>query len=266
MRETANVKYDLINLVRKVLPACPTKPAWDVRLVDRFDAAGAEPEQGIVRIHKNWLKIIHEPGLAHVTRHYLLAVEPFSVVDPREVMERYHMQWRQHLVLMSKAVTIEREWQAGRFTGNLIAGHAFIARVDESEVVAHWLPTQAVATALTAARSRQRFDARRLLKLRRDARSLLDTLASNPKYAHVDLSVAPYAALLPMLSRYRRTPSIPFLILKGICYDQIPSLDRQRILKLLLQLGYDVAEQSNLFDKLLDEFLYTLDAPGEKLV
>ncbi|MDU6750901.1 MAG: hypothetical protein E6447_24960, partial [Bradyrhizobium sp.] len=147
------MSHDLVDLVRAALPALSGGLPWDVRLVDHLGDAGAEPELGTVRIHKNWRTSIHEPRLAHVTRHYPLAIEPFDVVDPREVLERHRMQWRQHRVMMCRAVTLEREWRGGRFTGNLIAGPAFIARVEENQPVAHWHPAQAVAAALTAARS-----------------------------------------------------------------------------------------------------------------
>lgn len=252
---------DLADLVRAALPVLPGGLPWDVRFVDHFGDAGAEPELGIVRIHKNWRASIHEPGLVHVTRHYPLAVEPFDVVDPREVLERYRMQWRQHRVMMCRAITLEREWWGGRFTGNLIAGSAFIARVEEDQPVAHWHPAQAVAVALTAARSRRRADSRRLVKLRKDARDLLDALASTPQYIGLDLPVAPYASLLPGLWHRRRTESLPFLTLKDACYHKIGRMDRQSILKLLLQLGFDIAEQHTLFAKLLDEYLPLLIEP-----
>jgi hypothetical protein len=252
---------DPVDLVRTALPALPRGLPWDVRLVDHIGDAGAEPELGIVRIHKNWRTSIHEPGLGHVTRHYPLAVEPFDVVDPRAVLERYRMQWRQHRVMMCRAITLEREWWAGRFTGNLIAAPAFIARVEEDQPVAHWHPAQAVAAALTVARSRQRADSRRLVKLRKDARELLDRLAAIQQYAGLDLPVAPYTFLLPGLWRLKGTESIPFVTLKGLCCDQIERMSRQAILKLLLQLGFDVAEQHALFEKLLDEYLPLLSEP-----
>ncbi|MGH6709129.1 MAG: hypothetical protein ACREEK_09180 [Bradyrhizobium sp.] len=252
---------DLADMVRAALPVLPGGLPWDIRFVDHFGDAGAEPELGIVRIHKNWRPSIHEPGLAHVTRHHPLAIEQFELVDPRVVLERLRMQWRQHRVVMCRAITLEREWWGGRFTGKLIAGPAFIAKVEGDQPIAHWQPAQAVAAVLTAARSKQRADSRRLAKLRKDAGELLDALASTPQYLGLDLPVAPYASLLPGLWRRRRTEGIPFLTLKDACYHQIGRMDRQSILKLLLQLGFDIAEQRALFAKLLDEYLPLLIEP-----
>jgi len=253
---------DLADLVRAALPVLPGGPPWDVRFVDHFGDAGAELELGIVRIHKNWLPSIHEPGLGHVTRHHPLAIEPFELVDPRVVLERLRMQWRQHRVVMCRAITLEREWWGGRFTGKLIAGPAFIAKVEEHQPVAHWHAAKAVAAALTAARSKQRAESRRLVKLRKDAGELLDTLASTPQYLDFDLPIAPYASLLPGLWRRRRTESIPFLMLKDACYHQIGRMDRQSILNLLFQLGFDLAEQRTLFAKLLDQYLALVVEPS----
>ncbi|MDU1692099.1 MAG: hypothetical protein E6848_21185 [Bradyrhizobium sp.] len=255
------MSHDLVDLVRADLTALSGGLPWDVRLVDHLGDAGAEPELGTVRIHKNWRTSIHEPRLAHVTRHYPLAIEPFDVVDPREVLERHRMQWRQHRVMMCRAVTLEREWRGGRFTGNLIAGPAFIARVEENQPVAHWHPAQAVAAALTAARSKQQAESRHLAKLRRNARAFLDELVAAPRFLGLDLPVAPYRSLVPGLWRLRRTESIPFLTLKDTICDQIGRMDRDGILKLLLQLGLDLAEQRSLLEKLLDEFFAQLNDP-----
>ena len=162
---------------------------------------------------------------------------------------------------MCRAVTLEREWRGGRFTGNLIAGPAFIARVEENQPVAHWHPAQAVAAALTAARSKQQAESRHLAKLRRNARAFLDELVAAPRFLGLDLPVAPYRSLVPGLWRLRRTESIPFLTLKDTICDQIGRMDRDGILKLLLQLGLDLAEQRSLLEKLLDEFFAQLNDP-----
>lgn len=252
---------NLVDLVRAALPARPGGLSWDVRLVDHFDEAGAEPELGNVCIQKSWRTSIHEPGLAHVTRHYPLAVKPFDVVDPREVLERCRMQWRQHRVVMGKAITLEREWRDGRFTGKLIAGTAFIARADDEKPIAHWHPAEAVAAALRAARSKQRAESRHLAKLRKDTCELLDRLALRPQYLGLDLPVSSYTSLLPGRWRFGRTESIALDRLKDALCDQIWRMDRDTILKLLLQLGHDLAEQRTLLENLIEECMPMLIEP-----
>ena len=131
--------------------------SWRVQLVDRFEDVDARIDHtsAVVRVQPTWRRTIYETGLAHVTRHYPLALEWVDFrspdvrdsVDPR-VFKRVNL-WR--------AVTIERGYHGGLFTGELSLGQAYVAQtLDQLGLFADLFPATTVRMALSERRSKLR--------------------------------------------------------------------------------------------------------------
>ena len=93
---------ELSALLGRILPKPPNAVPRGVQLVDRFEDVDASIDStfAVVRIQPTWRQAIYEAGLAHVTRHYPLALERIDfrspeirdAIDPR-VFKRVNL-WR----------------------------------------------------------------------------------------------------------------------------------------------------------------------------
>ncbi|MDO8981317.1 MAG: hypothetical protein Q7V17_19030 [Afipia sp.] len=148
---------ELSALVGRVFPKPPNAVPWTVQLVDRFEQVEASIDRtcAVVRVQPTWRQAIYEVGLAHVTRHYPLTLERIDfrspdvggAIDPG-VFNRVNL-WR--------AITIERGYHGGLFTGELSVGEAYVAQTfDRFGLFADVFPVTTVRRALCDRRSKLR--------------------------------------------------------------------------------------------------------------
>jgi hypothetical protein len=146
---------ELSALIGRVLPRPSNVVPWTVQLVDRFEqvSANVDGKYAVVRIHATWRQDIYERGLTHVARHYPLALERIdfsspeivNTIDPRS-LDRVNL-WR--------AITLERGYRGGRFTGELSVGEAYIAQTfDRLGLFAGHFPMGTIRKALHERRSK----------------------------------------------------------------------------------------------------------------
>jgi hypothetical protein len=241
---------ELSALVGRVLPKPPVEAPWTVQFVHRFEDVDASIDNtsAVVRIQPTWRQAIHQAGLAHVTRHYPLALEPIDlespdvrdVIDPR-VFGRIKL-WR--------AITIERDYYGGLFTGALTVGEAHVAQtLDRLGAFAHPHPGTAIQEALSARRATVRASEQkeRMMRLRRTRLSeLLQLRLSQRKY---DVShVVPLDAFLTLLpSRMLRA-----LTLYGS--ETVPLVELER---------YSINAVREISEDLLPTLTYQLDLAVE---
>lgn len=243
----------LANLVRKTLPEPLVAKRWQVRIVNDFDAAGAELYTGVVYVHASWFTSVYKARLNHVTKHCPLAVQAFAEVDD---VEGLLLLRDSTAVTVCRAITIEHTYSRGLFTGALTIGEAFIARShDGHELYADRNRNVAIKKVLKAIRSktgRQQYEARQLIGLRDSARQLVTNIGLERRHDQQELvPLAPYTQLLPpfslkLLRLYHRRkiypPGVlPFCIIRSQCLEAIPNLERDDILSLVIQLAFDIS-------------------------
>lgn len=199
---TKRADPELLSLIRRALPRPPIDAAWTVQFAGRFEDVNASIDNtaAVVRIQPTWRQAIHEAGLAHVTRHYPLAVKPIDfespdvrgVIDPR-VFGRIKL-WR--------AITIERDYCGGLFTGELTVGEAYVAQTqDRLGTFAHALQGTAIHEAFCNQRAKLRAieQKKRMMRLHRTQLSELLQLRLSQRRYDVSYTVAldPFQTLLP---------------------------------------------------------------------
>jgi hypothetical protein len=245
------------NKVRLILPGTIPGVPWNVRIVEGVDEAGADLYTGVVRVHETWLESIYETRLFHVTRHYPLAVGPFEESDPQLVLNNGWLQSRRRPALTCRAITIQRDFAAGKFTGALFVGEAFIAKSEDGgELFADRNRENAISGALSVGHSEawpRRATAQASADLRKRAREILANFDSRRSYdANDPIPLAPYDGLLPndRISKLRyieglrlyQQGGIPFPVLKEECAEGILDMKQGDILSLLLRLAFDVSD------------------------
>jgi hypothetical protein len=150
MSKTTGVS--LSNLVRHVLPKLQGRLSWDIDVVERTEDAGVFVEQdvAVVRIQKGWRQTIYDSGLSRVTRHYPLALTPLGPDQlPIQLWNKGVRLWR--------GTTIELDYRAGLFTGELSVGQAYVAMtIDRLGLHAHLDPVTAGKKACSERRSKLR--------------------------------------------------------------------------------------------------------------
>jgi hypothetical protein len=247
---------ELSALVGRVLPKLPGAGSWTVQLVNRFEDVDASVDctSAIVRIQSTWRQAVYEPGLAHVARHYPLALQPIDFRSP-EVRDTIDPR-RFKRVNLWRAITIERAYRGGLFTGELSLGQAYVAQTfDRLGLFAHLLPATTVRKALSERRSRLRAieAATRMTRLRRAKISeLIKVRLSQRKYeaSHV-VALEPFRALLP--SRILRvleiygSEGVPLVELERKAADAIFDISENLLPSLVYQLDVAVrhAERSS---------------------
>jgi hypothetical protein len=158
--------------------------------------------------------------------------------------------------LTCRAITIQRDFGAGQFTGALIVGEAFIAKSENGgELFADRNRHNAIRGALSVGHSEawsRRAAAQATADLQEKARGLLSDIDSRRRYDANDcISLAPYEGLLPKdrISRLRyyerlrlyQQRGIPFPVLKEECNEAILEMERDDVLSLLLRLAFDIS-------------------------
>ncbi|KQT12901.1 MULTISPECIES: hypothetical protein [unclassified Bradyrhizobium] len=250
----------LATQVRAALPETILGTPWDVRIVNHIEQSGADFYSGVVRVHETWLQSIHKTRLSYVTRHYPLAIGPFEEAEPQLVPHSGYTECRCRPVTAARAITIQRSFAGGQFTGALTVGEAFVARSKEGhDVFADRNCEIAIRGVMTAYHSRawrRLADVRALADLRDRALGILTTIGSRRPYdADTCISLLPYDDLLPKaisgrlryyekLGIYPRE-GVPFPVLKQECADAVVVMQRDEILSLLLRLSFDISELQN---------------------
>lgn len=252
----------LATQVRATLPQTILGNPWDVRIVDHIEQSGANFYSGVVRIHKTWLQSIHKKHLSYVSRHYPLAIGPFEEAEPQLVPHGGYTECRCRPVTAARAMTIQRSFARGKFTGALTVGEAFVARSKEGHDVFadrnRAIAIRGVMTALHSRTWRRLANARALADLRNRALGVLTTMGSQRPYdAGTCISLLPYDDLLPnaivgKLRSYEKLriypqEGIPFAVLKQECADAVVVMQRDEILSLLLRLSFDISELQKSF-------------------
>jgi hypothetical protein len=188
----------LAALVRNVLPKPYVATHWQVEVVDTIEQVDAEAngQAAIVRIHKSWRETVYDVGLCQVTRHCPLALEPVRDQDvPVDLLAENVSLWR--------AVTIEREYWRGQFTGALTVGEAYVARTFDE--IGRFADADIVVAARSALSGRRQklnetnIGKKRLAARREQTSELLRQRLSRPAdydRAHC-VSLEPFYRLLP---------------------------------------------------------------------
>lgn len=252
----------LASAVRATLPQTIFGTPWDVRLADDIDHAGADFYSGVVRVHETWLQSIHKSRLSYVTRHYPLAIGPFEEAEPQLIPHNGCTECRRRPVTVGRAITIQRSFAGGQFSGALTVGEAFIARSNEDHDMFadrnREIAIKGVMTALHSRAWKRLADARALTELRDLALGVVTRMGSQRPYdASTCICLLPYDRLLPSATadklRYYEglqiypQEGIPFPVLRQECADAIVFMERDEILSLLLRLSFDISELQNSF-------------------
>jgi hypothetical protein len=252
---------DLAELVRQILPKPILGKSWHVHVVDKFDDAGAELYGGVVYVHSTWLESIWNTGLSYVTRHHPLAVQPFMDANPELVLRNGLPAFDRRPATVCRAITIERSYSRGLFTGGMTIGEAFIARsCDGLWQYADRDRNRAIRQALRAARSkegRDRYEAYRLVDLRNRAQQLVLNIGSQRTYdCGALVPLAPYEQLLPpkvvdLLQLYHKQriyppQGLPFPVIWAQAVEAIPDMNRDKIVDLVLRLAFDLPKQPSI--------------------
>lgn len=242
---------ELSALVAEVLPKPPNAMPWTVQLVDHYEQVDASVDctSAVVCVQPTWRQVIYEAGLAHVTRHYPLALERIDfrssdvrgAIDPRMV-NRVNL-WR--------AITIERGYHGGLFTGELSVGEAYVAQTfDRSGLFADVFPAATVRKALCERRSKLRAieATSRMARLHRAKISeFLKVRLSQRKY-HVSHTVAldSFRTLLP--SRMLRAlklydqGEVPLVELERHSIDAVLEISESLVPTLVYQLDVAIGQ------------------------
>lgn len=243
----------IAKLVRQTLPKPVLADEWNVRVVGNFEEVGAELFAGIVYVHRTWPESVLKAQLAHVTRHYPLAIEPFRKVNPM-LLGGGWPSTRAKQAFVSHAITLELSFLRGQFTGALTVGEAFIVRAaDGDEQYADRDCNRAIEKVAQAVRSKARQDANDLTDLQDQARQLLR--AVDTRY-FLDtgrlIPLKPYKRLLPAnslqaLKRYHARHihprrGVPLRIIQSQCFEAIRSMQADNIHSLLHQLAVDFSK------------------------
>ncbi|MDU6667772.1 MAG: hypothetical protein E6501_03995 [Bradyrhizobium sp.] len=254
----------LATQLRATLPEAILGTPWDVRIVDRIEHSGADFYSGVVRVHETWLQSIHKMRLSHVTRHYPLAIGSFEEVEPQLVPHSGYTECRCRPVTVARAITIQRSFSGGYFTGALTVGEAFVARSKEGDDVFadrnRETAIRGVMTALHSRAWRRLADVRTLADLRDLALGIVTKMGSQRRYdADTCISLLPYDDLLPKaaagkLRYYEKLgiypqEGVPLPVLKQECADAIVVMQRDGILSLLLRLSFDISKLQNSFSE-----------------
>lgn len=241
---------ELSALIRRVLPKPPTDEPWTVQFAARFEDVDAsiDDTSAVLRVQPTWWQDIYELGLTRVTRHYPLALESINLdspdvrgaVDPR--MSGRIRLWR--------AITVERAYCGGRFTGELTVGDAYIAQtLDKLGTFAHPLPGMAIHEALSARRAKLRAleQKERMMRLRRtELGELLQLRLSQRKYdvSHV-VALEVFRTLLPsrMLRALEcyRNETVPLVELERYSIDAVREIAEDLLPTLIYQLDLAIA-------------------------
>ncbi len=252
----------LATQVRATLPPTILGNPWDVRIVDHIEQSGADFYSAEVRIHKAWLQSIHKTRLSYVTKHYPLAIGSFEEAEPQLVPHGGYTECRRRPVTTARAITIQRSFAGGQFTGALTVGEAFVARSKEGhDVFADRNRAMAIRGVMNALHSRawrRLADARALPDLQDRALVILAAMGSQGPYNGDDrISLLPYDNLLPKatsdkLRYYEKLgiypqEGVPFPVLKQECADAVGVMQRDEILSLLLRLSFDISELQKSF-------------------
>ena len=249
-----NADTSLSDLVRKSLPRPRPGVDWHVEIVDDIAYATADRSvHPIVRVHRAWREAIYQTGLAHVTRHYPLALEPVESGNaPLSVSTQNLSLWR------GKA--IKRIYLGGRFTGELRLVPVFIARTyDGLGLYAHHKIEYAAKAALTERRSRlkqQDITKRHIATLRNNVhRTLRERIQSVRDYASdYQVSLAPYKNLLPLAAFLARSGDTgPLIVIEKECVVAVLHMQWGDVLALFHQLALDIAAARASFAALTDE-------------
>lgn len=232
--------------IRRVLPKLPNAIPWMVEFVDRTEDVDVSigSTSAVVRLQSTWQHQICDAGLAHVARHYPLAVERLDCQSP-DVLGGFNPKICSGLKFW-RAITIERGYYRGFFTGQLSLGQAYVVQTfDRLGLFAHAIPAIAVRNALSERRTRLRaikttYGRKRLFRTKLS--DLLKARLSERKYDvfhTVDLD--PFRTLLPL--RVLRV-----LELHGS--EQVPLREVER---------YSVDSVLEIPDELLPTLVYQLD-------
>lgn len=261
----ARANSEFSALIGRVLPKSPNAVPWTVQLVDRIDHVDASIDctSAVVRIQPTWRQAIYEAGLARVTRHYPLALERIDfrssdvqgAIDPR-VCNRVNL-WR--------AVTIERGYHGGLFTGELSVGEAYVAQTfDRFGLFADVSLAATVRKALCERRSKLRaIEAKSRMALLHRAKisALLKVRLSQRKYdvSHT-VALDSFRALLPSrmlraLELYNQG-EVPLVELERHSIDAVLEISESLLPTLIYQLDVAIAHAeraSQLVTHLTDE-------------
>jgi len=243
----------IARLVRQTLPKPILADQWDVRVVERVEDVGAELFAGIVYVHRTWPESVLQAQLAHVTRHYPLAVEPSQTVDPA-LLGGGWPSTRAKQAFVSRATTLELSFLRGHFTGALTVGEAFIVRAaDGNERYADRDCNRAIEEVAQAVRSSARQHAKDSTDLHDQAREFLR--AVDTRYFLDTGRLVPlkaYKRLLPAISlhalqRYHARHihprrGVPLRIIRSECFEAIRGMRENDIHNLLHQLAMDFSK------------------------
>lgn len=247
-------------LVCQTLPKPLFADQWNVRVVENFEDVRAELFAGTVYVHSTWTKSVFDARLAHVTKHYPLAVGPFREVNPMLLGARWPKS-RMKQAFVSHAITIERSRWRGQFTGALTVGEAFIARAaDGDEQYADRYCNRAIEEVAQAVRSKARQRAEGLIELQDQARQFLGSI--DARYFLDSGGLVPlnrYERLLPesslqALRRYharhvRPRRGVPLRVIQSQCFEAIRNMQPNDIQTLLLQLAADFSKLQPVTDE-----------------
>ncbi len=246
--------HSLSELVRKVLPRPKSDEDWRVELTDLVDCISADRSgHPVVRVHTAWRETIYDRGLAHVTRHYPLALEPRGNQDVPLLRSAQHLSlWR------GKA--IKRIYKNGNFTGRLRLVPVFVARTfDGLGLHADSDAETAAKAALTERRSKlkqEELKKRHVAKLRN---KIHETLRERVQSAGVydgnyRVALAPYKNFLPLAQFLARSDdTVPLIVVENECVDAVLNMQCSDVLTLFHQLAIDTAAARASFAALTDE-------------
>jgi hypothetical protein len=241
---------ELSALIGQVFPKLPNAVPWTVQLVDRFEDVDANVDctPAVVRVQSKWRQEIYERGLAHVTRHYPLALKQIDFGSP-EVGATINPRALNRVTLW-RAITIERGYYGGRFTGELSFGEAYVAQTFDRHVsFAHPLPGAAIHGALSEQRSKSRATeaTNRMMRLHRTKISeLLEVRLSQRRYdASHTVALDLFRTLLPprMLRALELYGSagVPLVELERWSIDAVLEISESLLPTLIYQLDMAVA-------------------------
>ena len=224
--------------------------SWEIDVVERTEDAGVFVEQNVavVRIQKGWRQTIYESGLSRVTRHYPLALTPLSPDQlPIELWNKGVRLWR--------GTTIELDYRAGLFTGELSVGQAYVAMTfDGLGLYAHQDPAAAGKKACSERRSKLRAlteHKKTLTNLQRHVHAVaiesIDRRTYDPAFK---VSLKRFRGLLPsqtirFLEEYDRE-SVPLSVLERESVAAIPRSPDHLVCSLIyeLELAISTAQRS----------------------